>query len=541
MVAAAPVTAVVVEAPGARPEPREVRLDALRGDEVLVEIAASGICHTDLTAIDGGAAFPFPAVFGHEGAGTVVEVGAGVRGLAPGDRVVLTFDACGTCRRCRDGHPAYCEQFAARNYTGGRADGSATVRGRNDAPVAAAWMGQSSWATRAIARATNAVPIGDELPFTLAAPLGCGVLTGAGTVLTVLRPGHDDRLLVVGAGTVGLAAVMAARAIGVAGITVVEPDPSRRALALELGAERAVPPEDGASLGRGFAAALDTVGSQAALDLAMRALTTPGTCATVALRPGANPITVSQSALLWGRALVGVIEGDAVPSRTIPLLVGLWRAGVLPLERLVTTYPLARLDDAVADARAGEAVKAVLVMGDAPTPVEPDAATAGITGPERVLRIAAAGHGEPAVLGALWDVLPPARSADLSGLWRGTGIDTGHRIHASLTSASWFGKNFLSDHAVQPIVCRDTDGTLVADVALAGGGAWLSDSEHRGRVTATMTYDTRPVHDHFVRVDADTLLGVMAGKGARDGGADYYFLLRREPGDAPGRLPERRA
>ncbi|WP_082097322.1 alcohol dehydrogenase catalytic domain-containing protein [Demequina silvatica] len=531
--------AAVVEATGAVPRPREVRLDALREDEVLVDVAASGICHTDLTAIDGGAPFAFPAVLGHEGAGTVLEAGAAVEDLAPGDRVVLTFDSCGRCPRCRDAHPAYCEEFAARNYRGGRTDGTATVRTGDDAPVAAAWMGQSSWATRAIARATNVVKVGDDIPFALAAPLGCGVLTGAGTVLTVLRPGHQDRLLVIGAGTVGLAAVMAAHAIGVAGITVVEPDPGRRALALELGADLAVPPDQAADAGPGFAAVLDTVGTQQTTDLGLRALASPGICATVALRPGVNPVTVSQTALLWGRTLTGVIEGDAVPSHAIPLLVGLWRAGVLPLERLVTTFPFARVDDAVVAARSGGAVKAVLVMDGA----EPSAsAAAGApTAGERVRGIAAAGRGDSAVLAALWDVLPPARADDLRGLWRGTGIDTGHRIHATLAGAAWFGKNFASDRAVQPIVCRDPDGALVADAALAGGGAWLSDSVHRGRVTATMTYDSRPVHDHFVRVDADTLLGVMAGRGARDGDVDYYFLLEREPGDPPGPLPERAA
>ncbi|MDN4474365.1 alcohol dehydrogenase catalytic domain-containing protein [Demequina sp. SYSU T00192] len=536
-----PVLAAVVHSSGSEPVTAEVRLDALRPDEVLVDVAASGICHTDLTAIDGGSPFAYPAVFGHEGAGTVVRVGDAVTRVAPGDRVVLTFDSCGGCRRCRDGHPAYCEEFAARNYRGARPDGSATVADRAGEPIRAAWMAQSSWATRAIARETNVVPLGEDLPFALAAPLGCGVLTGAGTVLNVLAPAHEDRLLVVGAGSVGLAGLMAARARGCAAVTVVEPDPARRELALALGATRALAPAELEVRRGSFEHALDTVGSQEALDLAIGALATPGTCATVALRRGGNPVTVSQTALLWGRTLTGVIEGDAVPTEAVPLLVGLWRAGLFPLERLVSPFPFSRLDDAVAAARTGAAVKAVLVMReDGATPAGA-AATRGGTAADRVRAIAAAGQGDADELAALWDVLPEARAADLTGLWRGTGIDTGHRIHSTLERSGWFGKNFVDDAHVQPIVCRDPDGTLVADAGLAGGGAWLADCAHRGKVTATMTYDSRPIHDHFVRVDRDTLLGVMAGRAAGDPRIPYYFVLARVEGAPAGPLPERGA
>ncbi|WP_082104571.1 alcohol dehydrogenase catalytic domain-containing protein [Demequina soli] len=534
----APTLAAVAHTPGASPVAVEVRLDALRDDEVLVDVAASGICHTDLTAIDGGAPFDLPAVFGHEGAGTVAAVGRDVTHVVPGDRVVLTFDACGACGRCRAGHPAYCREFALRNYRGVRPDGSRTLWGRDDAPVAGAWMAQSSWATRAIARATNVVPIGSDIPFALAAPLGCGVLTGAGTVLNVLRPGLTDRMLVVGAGTVGLAAVMAARASGCASVTVVEPDPRRRALSLELGATDAVAADGLDPRGARYDLALDTVGTTDALGAALGALASPGTCATVALRHGANPVTVSQTALLWGRTLTGVIEGDATPARDVPTLVALWRAGLFPLERLVTTFPFARIDAAIAAARSGEAVKAVMLMAEEPAREAPAAAG---TAADRVRALAATGAGDPDELTALWDVLPAVGAADLTGLWRGTGIDTGHRIHRALGRARWFGKNFVDAEHVQPIVCRAEDGSLVSDVALSGGGAWLGDTAHRGRVTATMTYDARPIHDHLVRVDQDTLLGVMAGRGARDEGRPYFFLLEREPGEPPGPLPEREA
>ncbi|WP_082098965.1 alcohol dehydrogenase catalytic domain-containing protein [Demequina iriomotensis] len=528
----APTIAAVVGARDEDPVLTEVRLDTLRGDEVLVDIAASGVCHTDLTAIDGGVPVGYPMVLGHEGAGTVVATGAAVAHVAVGDRVVLTFDSCGTCARCRDRHPAACVEFASRNYRGARPDGSPTMHDADGRPLGAAWLAQSSWSTRAIARAANTVPIGDEIPFALAAALGCGVLTGAGTVLNVLRPGLDDGLLVIGAGTVGLAAVMAARAAGCARIVVVEPSEARRALALELGAQVAIAPAELDPRAHRCTRALDTVGTQGAIDAALGALAAPGMCATVALRPGANAITVSQTALLWGRSLVGVIEGDAVPATAVPMLVRLWRAGLLPLERLVTRFPFGHAAEAVRAARSGEAVKPVLVMHDDAR----DAATPPVrtgTAATRVRAIAAAGHGDADELAALWDVLPAVRSDDLRGLWRGTGIDTGHRVHAMLTRASWYGKDFVDGAHVQPLVCRDAAGALRADAELAGGGAWLADCEHRGKVTAAMSYDARPTHDHFVRVDADAVLGVMAGRGALDGGRPYFFLLEREA-DAGG-------
>ncbi|WP_200807822.1 alcohol dehydrogenase catalytic domain-containing protein [Demequina sp. NBRC 110056] len=530
--------AAVATVAGREPELREVVLTPLQPDEVLVEVAASGVCHTDLTALDGAVPLALPAVLGHEGAGTVVAVGARVTAVAVGERVVMTFDACGACRRCREGHPASCAEFAARNYSGARPDGSATLTDESGARISGSWLGQSSWATHAIARETNVVPIGPDLPFVLAAPLGCGVLTGAGTVLNVLRPGHDDRVLVVGAGTVGLAAVMAARAVGVATITVVEPDEARRALAGELGADAAISPEEARELRGTHDLALDTVGTQAAIDLALGALVTPGACATVALRGGANRVTVSQTALLWGRSLTGVIEGDAEPAELIPRLVGLWRAGLFPLESLVTRVPFEDIGAAVAMTRGGEAVKAVLAMADAPPESTPPLALR-VSAAERLRQIMADGTGRSWELAALWDVLPAARAATLTGLWRGVGIDTGHRIHRALVKASWYGKNFVDAAHVQPIVSRDVDGSLWANLALSGGGAWLSDQAHRGKVCATMTYDTRPVHDHFVSVDDDTVLGVMAGAGALDGGEPYYFVLERDRDAHPGAVPER--
>jgi len=531
-------TAAVVSRAGEAPVLADLRVSELEAGEVLVEIGASGICHTDLTAMRGGVGFPFPAVFGHEGAGTIVAVAEDVESFAPGDRVILAFDACGTCRSCRADRPAYCFEFAARNYSGQRASGVPTLSDATGAPVSASWLAQSSWSTHAIARTTNVVRMPDDVPFDVGAALGCGVLTGACTLLNVLAPAQDDRVLVVGAGVVGLSAVMAARAMGCAQIAVIEPDPARRAIALDLGASQAMAPGDSLPGPRSYARVLDTVGTQDAVDAALGHLAPGGQCATVALRPGENRVTISQGRLLWGRSLRGVIEGDAVPSRDLPRLIGLWRAGLLPVERLISTYAFTDLDQALAAAAEGRALKAVLLMSDIrwgalAEPVATQASSAGA----KVRAIASAGAGSAAELTALWDVLPVVTADELRGLWRGTGIDSGHRVHATLEGARWFGKNFIDADSVQPIVCRDDSGALVARTDLAGGGAYLSDSVHRGRLTATMSYDGRPVHDHFVRVDEDAVLGVMAGRGALDDGAPYFFLLERDDTGEVGLLP----
>lgn len=515
----AAVAALVREA-GAPAVLADVTLDAPGDGEVLVRVHASGVCPTDLFGMAGGAGDRFPAVFGHEGAGVVAAVGPGVEALRPGDRVVLSFDSCGVCAACADGHPASCARFADLNYR------PRSRAGAGGAAATTGWMGQSSWATHALARESNAVRIDDDVPWEVAAPLGCGILTGAGTVLNVLVPGPDATLLVVGAGTTGLAGVMAARHRGVRRIVVSDPDPARRALALDLGATEAYAPPDVPARTLAATHVLDTVGRQETTDLALAALAPRGVCATVALHAGPNRVGVSQTQVLWGRTLTGVIEGDAVVPRDVPTLVALWRAGRLPIERLVRTYPFAEVAAAVDDVRAGRAIKPVLLMDeDATAPLRHgDHADGDDADLVERLRSGCAPAGD---LPALWRSLPPVRTVELRGLWRGFGVSTEHRTQRLLTRTGWFGKLFRSDDDVSPIVCERPDGTLVADTRLARGGATLRTVVHDGVATASMVYDGQPVIDHFVRLSDEAVLGVMTGRDAADDGVLYYFVLER--------------
>lgn len=238
-------TAAVLDEIGSAFHYRTVELEDLRDDEVLVDIAGVGICHTDISAAEGAVPLRFPTVLGHEGAGTVRAVGNAVTRLKTGDRVVLGFDSCRTCATCTGGRPAYCRRFAALNYGGGRRDGSTTLRDlRTGRDVHGNWFGQSSFATTAVASERNAVRIPDTLPLHLAGPLGCGISTGAGTVLRVLKPAAGEGIVVFGLGAVELGAVMAARVAGCTTVIEVDPDKRRHALARDLGATHVVNSHD---------------------------------------------------------------------------------------------------------------------------------------------------------------------------------------------------------------------------------------------------------------------------------------------------------
>lgn len=362
------IRAAVLDTPGAPFVLEDLDLAGPRDDEVVVRLVATGICHTDLVAAAGLDPVGPPAVFGHEGAGVVAAVGAAVSGVQPGDHVVLSYAWCGECANCAQGRMAYCRSFRRLNYSGARADGtSAMTRGTDrTGRVNGHFFGQSSWATHTVTTERNVVRVPGDLPLEFLAPLGCGVQTGAGAVLNVLRPEPGSGLAVFGAGAVGLSAVMAAVIAGCGPIVAVEPDPARRALALDLGATDAIDPAAGDPAGAirkltggGVPFALECVGLPGVVRAAVECLCAPGLCVTVGFQGLTNPVELDQVTLLGGRALRGSIEGDAIPQRFIPDLVAHYRAGRLPLERLVRTYSFDQINSA---AHSTEAVKPVLIF-----------------------------------------------------------------------------------------------------------------------------------------------------------------------------------
>ncbi len=345
----------VVAAPGEAPSPLEIQIPAPTGNQVLVRIHAVGVCHTDLTLAAQWPEQGLPVILGHEGAGVVEALGPDARGLAVGDRVSLTFDSCGTCEFCAAGTPGYCEQSITRNYLGlpGIRSGETAVTG--------GFFGQSSFAGLALATDRNTVPIGD-LPFALAAPLGCSVQTGVGTVTRALKVEPGQSVVVFGTGAVGLAAIMGAKLAGATTIVAVDPREDRRALALDLGATHAVEAGPQAAqqvieaTGGGAHAAVDTTARADVLGQAVLALRPRGALAVVGLGAPSAELPVM---LIMARGLrvIGVIEGDSEPSTFLPELAAAAAAGRLPVDRLVTTF--ADFDEAWAAAREGTAVKPV--------------------------------------------------------------------------------------------------------------------------------------------------------------------------------------
>jgi aryl-alcohol dehydrogenase len=360
------IQAAILRRSGEPFEIETLRLDDPRPDEVLVRIVAAGLCHTDISIAQG--LFPPlpPIVLGHEGAGVIEKVGADVRDLTVGDHVVLSFDSCGDCPACRDDHPVFCAAYTEHNGSGRRVDGTHTLQS-DRGPVGGNFLGQSSFATHALARERNAVRVRRDAPLELLGPLGCGVQTGVGTVLNIMKPGVGESLAVFGCGAVGLSAVMGARIAGCAPIIAVDKVPSRLALAAELGATHTVNAGQEDPLSRidalgGVRYVVEASGVPAVLAQAMRAVGYGGVLGMLGGHPPKATLEVNIQSTLFGKTLIGVVEGDVNPHKFVPYLVDLYLEGRLPIDKLANFYELDEINLAVKDSLEGKTVKPMLKM-----------------------------------------------------------------------------------------------------------------------------------------------------------------------------------
>jgi aryl-alcohol dehydrogenase len=363
-------TAAVVESGGAGFTLSDVELSEPQVGEVRVRVVAAGVCHTDLTVASGALPFPLPGVLGHEGAGVVEAVGPGVARVAVGDNVLLSFTSCGRCVHCRDGHPAYCSAWLPLNLIGGaRVDGSSPIR-RDGADLGGHFFGQSSFARQAIVDERSLVKVAADAPLGLLAPLGCGVQTGAGAVWNVLDPRPGARLLVTGAGAVGLSAVMAASLTPARQIIAVDRVPGRLELAREVGAtdtvdtstadlEEAVAELTG---GHGVDGVVETTGNVAVLEAAVRSLAVRGTAVMVGAPAFGSTAAVDVNFMLPGRTVVGLTLGDSETETLMPVLVDLVASGRLPVGKLIRHYGFEDINTAVADMTSGTTIKPVLTF-----------------------------------------------------------------------------------------------------------------------------------------------------------------------------------
>lgn len=363
-------TVAVVNSQGADFSLEEVELAGPLADEVLVKIVATGLCHTDIHLKGFLPEEMFPNVFGHEGAGIVEAVGEGVTGIEVGDHVVLSFRSCRACENCTNDLVGYCDSSLLLNYMGMRMDGSTTYS-RDGSPVFGSFFGQSSLSAHAIAYADNCVVVDKSVDLTKVAPYGCGFQTGAGTVLNVLKPAPSESLVVFGCGAVGLAAIAAAKHLGLATIVAVDPMESRREAAARYGATTVDPLPTGDPdfnvvkkvkelTGGGASYAIDTTAISPVVKQAQQSLKVRGTLVALGLGPEEYAIDAIDL-LQTGKIIRSSIEGDSDPQEMVPRLIALNAAGEFDVDDLITTYPFTEINQAVADVLAGKVVKPVLV------------------------------------------------------------------------------------------------------------------------------------------------------------------------------------
>ncbi|NEA23025.1 zinc-binding dehydrogenase [Actinomadura bangladeshensis] len=340
--------AVLVEsgrpAPYAASRPLEIadlRLDPPGPGELLIRIGAAGLCHSDLSVINGSRPRPLPMALGHEAAAEVVETGPGTE-FAPGDHVVLAFvPACGHCERCVGGRPALCGPGAAAN-------GAGTLLGGGKRFVAPDGtrpnhhLGVSAFSEYTVVSSRSAVKIDRDLPFDIAALFGCAVLTGAGAALHSAAVTPGDTVAVFGLGGVGLAAVLAAKAAGAAKIYAIDLVPDKLALAEKLGAHPVQGGPDATDALRdltsgGAEKVIDTTGVVPVLEQAYAATRPGGTTVTVGLPAPNTPLTLPALSLVAEeKTLRGSYLGSCVPRRDVPRFIAMYRNGVLPVDALLS-------------------------------------------------------------------------------------------------------------------------------------------------------------------------------------------------------------
>jgi aryl-alcohol dehydrogenase len=345
-----------------------LKLEDPRLDEVLIRIVGVGVCHTDMVVRDQYYPTPLPAVLGHEGAGVVEKVGASVIKVKPGDHVVLAFGSCGRCENCQAGNAGYCLDFFGNNFGGSRADGSTPYSNDAGERISGCFFCQSSFGSHALARERNVVKIDQDVPLEIMGPLGCGISSGAGTVINTLRPKAGSSIAVFGVGSVGLAAVMAAKVVGCTIIIAIDLNDKRLTLAKELGAthvlnagkEDVVAAIQVITGGLGAHNTVETTASNKVFRQAVDAVRVTGTCALVGAAALDTEVTFDMNNILFGRTIKGVIEGDSLPDVFIPELIELWRQGRFPFDKLIKFYDLSEINDACAESENGSVLKPVL-------------------------------------------------------------------------------------------------------------------------------------------------------------------------------------
>lgn len=347
----------------------DVELEAPRPGEVEVRVLAAGICHSDLHYMNGDLNGRLPAVLGHEGAGVVERVGDGVSRVKPGDTVITLWrPRCGDCEFCTTGRPALCRLGRTQAASGGLLDGTSrlSLHGQTIHHL----MGVSCFAERCVVSERSVVAIGPDVPPEVAAITGCAVVTGAGAALNVMAGASGDGVVVIGAGGVGLSAVMGLRLVGAYPVVAVDTSDEKLEKARELGATHTVnagtqnlTEELSRISHRAFTWAVDAVGLPQTLSQAFDAVGTGGTVVALGLGRVGTTVAVPINPLVQQeKRLIGSLYGSANIPVDIPKLLDLYRAGRLPLDQLLgSRYDLAHINHAYGALRAGATGRAVVI------------------------------------------------------------------------------------------------------------------------------------------------------------------------------------
>ncbi|HRQ66230.1 MAG TPA: zinc-dependent alcohol dehydrogenase family protein [Xanthomonadaceae bacterium] len=348
-----------------------LHLDPPAAGELRVRVLAAGLCHSDLSVIDGSRPRPLPMVLGHEACGEVVELGAGVTDFAVGDRVVFSFvPLCGHCAPCASGRPALCEPGAQANGAGHLLGGGRRWHGDGEAPLQH-HLGISAFAEYSVVSARSAVRIDADLAPEIAALFGCAVMTGVGAVVNTAQVRPGESVAVFGLGGVGLAALLGARAASADPLVAVDVVPEKLALARELGATHAIDARDGDAVAAvreatagGAQHVIESVGQEQVLAEAYAATRRGGTTVTVGLPAPEREFRVPAVSLVAEeRTVRGSYMGSAVPGRDIPRYIALYRRGLLPVDRLLShTLRLQDINAGFDRLACGEAIRQVVLF-----------------------------------------------------------------------------------------------------------------------------------------------------------------------------------
>lgn len=341
----------------------ELDLDGPGPTEILVRMEAAGVCHSDLSVVDGNRPRPVPMLLGHEAAGRVEQIGAAVDDIRVGDRVVMSFlPRCGECRECRTDGRLPCSVGSRTNNEGVLLHGSRRLR--REGETVHHHLGVSGFATHAVVDRASAVVVPEEVPPEVAAVLGCAVLTGGGAVLNAARPGPDDSIMIVGLGGVGMAALITALAQEVSEVIAVDTLPAKLDRARELGAHRTCTPQQVAEQRITADRVIEAAGHPRAFETAAGAIGFGGTLVTVGLpSPDARAEIAPLPLTAQAQSIIGSYLGSAVPRRDIPEYAALYLDGKLPVEELISrTIRLEDVNEAMDQLADGEAVRQVILF-----------------------------------------------------------------------------------------------------------------------------------------------------------------------------------